>query len=200
MASPRNLTPNLGVRDRKNLTWKEFLLEQIILFAGCVLFPGLVTFIAPASWITFKRSDASVNCTAKTCVFFIVPFRTQQVDHVQEISKRSKEARTERKRQAGRTTTETVHVDGEGFLQVIGRNDQIMEVSVSPASLERVLSKANAFINASNPDKTTLFVIANWKFGAIMGGILTSFTALYVIGFSLEFCRLIFLWVVRFWK
>lgn len=177
----------------KKQSFKERLLEQLILFAGCVVFPGLVTFVAPASWLTFERSDHSVHCTARTCVFFVVPFRTQWIDEVEEIASRAREARTEKKRVAGRTTDQTVHVDGEGFLQIKGDQDRVIEVSVSPFSLERATEKANAFLKASEPQRQTLFVIANWKFGAIMGGILTSFTALYVVGYTLEFFRQLFI-------
>lgn len=124
-------------------------------------------------------------------MFFVIPFKVQEVDDVKEIGHRERAGRTERKREFGRTTDKIVHVDGEGFLQIHGQDDTSIEVSVSPASLQSVADKSNRFLNSSQEVSLTIFAIANWKFGAIMGGVLTSFTALYVVGYSLGFFKLI---------
>lgn len=173
------------------------ILQHFIAFAFCIVFPGLTTFIAPASWLTYERKGASVDFTARTCVYFIVPFKTQRVTGVNEISSREREGRTERKRRHGRATREKVYVDGEGFLQVYGANDQMAEVSVSPASLESVVKRSNAFLSSAQQESLRLFAIANWKFGALMGGVLTLFTVLYVVGYTLGFLKLLLLVVKR---
>ncbi|MDZ4847710.1 MAG: hypothetical protein SGI77_00305 [Pirellulaceae bacterium] len=172
-------------------TLAEMFLQHLIVFLICIVFPGVVTSLAPATWLTFKRSGEIVHCTARTCVFFVIPFKVQEVDDVKEIGHRERAGRTERKREFGRTTDKIVHVDGEGFLQIHGQDDTSIEVSVSPASLQSVADKSNRFLNSSQEVSLTIFAIANWKFGAIMGGVLTSFTALYVVGYSLGFFKLI---------
>ncbi len=169
----------------------EMLLQHAIVFLFCVVFPGVVTMVAPATWLTFTRSDEGVRCTTRTCVFFVVPYRIQQVAQVTGIEHRERAGKTERQREFGRTTTKIVHVDGEGFLQVLGVGDQKAEVSVSPASLESVLTKANDFLNSNKQGSMTLFAIANWKFGGLMGGILTSFTLLCVVGYTLKLLQLV---------
>jgi hypothetical protein len=73
----------------------------------------------------------------------------------------------------------------ERILQIHGVGDQLAEVSVSPASIESVMTKSEDFLSSTKEGSTTIFAIANWKFGAIMGGLLTSFTVLYVIGYTL---------------
>ncbi len=166
-------------------TFGGLLLQHVIVFLICVVFPGGVTLMAPATWLTFERSQETVRCTARTCVFFVVPFKTQKIDQVTSIGNRERSGKTERERKYGRTTDKIVHVDGEGLLQIHGAVDQLVEVSVSPASLENVVKKSNDFLNSTQEGSSTLFAIANWKFGAIMGGILTSFTALYVVGYTL---------------
>jgi hypothetical protein len=165
------------------------MLQHLIVFFICIVFPGLTTGMAPATWLTFERNDDGVRCTTRTCVFFVVPFRTQRVEHVTKIEHRERTGRTERQRSLGRTTDKTVHVDGEGFLQIHGLDNEFAEVSVSPASIKTVAAKATEFLNASSPNATTIFAIANWKFGAIMGGVLSLFTLLYVVGYSLEFLK-----------
>jgi len=168
----------------KRPTLGEMLLQHLIVFLICVAFPGVVTFMAPATWLTFERSEASVRCTTRTCVFFVIPFKVQRVDPVIEIGHRERAGRTERQRKFGSTTNETVNIDGEGFLQICGVGEQRVEVSVSPASLERVVAKSNDFLNSTQERSMTLFAIANWKFGGLMGGTLSLFTLLYVVGYA----------------
>jgi hypothetical protein len=166
-------------------TISGMFLQHVIVFLICVVFPGGVTMMAPASWLTFARSQETVQCTTRTCVFFVVPFKTQHVENVTGISNRGRSATTKRETKLGRTTGKIIHVDGEGFLQIHGVGDQLAEVSVSPASMESVMTRSEAFLSSTEEGSTTIFAIANWKFGAIMGGLLTSFTVLYVIGYTL---------------
>lgn len=175
----------------------EMIGQHVIVFLICIVFPGLTTLVAPATWLTFERVAGEVRCTTRTCVFFIVPFKTQQVSQVSGISKRERAGKTERQRVAGRTTNQTVHVDGEGFLQVHGAGEQVIEVSVSPVSLESVVGKANSFLSSEADGSTTIFAIANWKFGALMGGVLTCFTALYVVGYTLGGLQKIFRFIKK---
>ena len=168
------------------------LLQHLIVFMICVVFPGGVTMMAPATWLTYERSEEVVRCKTRTCVFFVVPFKIQQINQVIEIGHRERAGRTERQREFGRTTNKTVSVDGEGFLQIRGAGDQVVEVSVSPASLESVWQRSNDFLTSTKETTTTIFVIANWKFGGVMGGILTMFTLLYVVGYTMGFLK----WII----
>lgn len=181
--SVRNSRPSLG----------GFVLQHLIVFLICVVFPGLVTLVAPASWLSFARDGERVHCTARTCMFFVVPFKVQRVDEVVAIGSRERAGGTRRKREYGRDTNQTVHVDGEGFLQIEGAAGQLAEVSVSPASLKQVVAKSQEFLNSTQSNRLTLFAIANWKFGGSMGGLLTMFTALYVVGYSLGLIN----WLLR---
>jgi hypothetical protein len=148
--------------------------------------------IIPATWITFDRNEQGVRCKTYTCVFFIVPFKVQQVDPVTEISQRERSGRTEKQRNLGRTTNKTVEVQGEGFLTIHGVDEQSIVISVSPASLESVAARCNEFLSSNNQSSTIVFTIPNWKFGVLMGGTLTSLTLLFVVGYTLGFLKLIF--------
>ncbi len=166
--------------------------QHVIVFLICVVFPGATTMVAPATWLKFERSGETVRCKTWTCMYFVVPFKVQKVDQVQEVTHRERASKTERQREFGRTTTKTVTVEGEGFLQIHGPGDQLVEVSVSPASLISVLRKVNEFMNSTADGSKTIFTIANWKFGALLGGLLTLFTILYVVGYTLGFLKWIF--------
>ncbi len=179
----------------------ELLLQHVIVFLICVAFPGATTMMAPSTWLTFQRGEVGVSgesgvtCTARTCVFFVVPFKVQRVQQVTEVTFRERAGGIERQRKYGRDTNKYVHVDGEGFLRIQGTGEEFAEVSVSPASIENVANKANDFVKSNQTGSTTIFAIANWKFGGLMGGVLTMFTLLYVVGYSLSLVKLI---LVRF--
>ncbi len=150
----------------------------------------------PATWISLERSGADVHCTTRTCVYFVVPFKTQRVEKVTEIKQHEKAGENKQQMKQGRTTGSYVHVDGQGFVEILGKEQQKAEVSVTPASLEKVVAKLNHFLEANEGKTTTIFAIANWKFGGIMGGVLTMFTLLFVVGYSASFVKLLF----RFFK
>lgn len=170
----------------------EMLLQHVIVVLICFVFPGATTFMAPASWVTFERTGESVSCKTKTCMYFVVPYNTQTIEHVSEITKREKAGGTKREVKMGRDTGRNVTVDGQGFLQIRGAGEEMIEVSVSPVSLENAVKKSREFLDTDGAQSTTIFVIANWKFGALMGGVLTAFTALCVIGYTLEFLKFLF--------
>jgi hypothetical protein len=166
-------------------TLRGMALQHIIVFLICVVFPGLTTFVAPASWISFKRIKDEVHCTTRTCIFFVVPFKTQHVGPVTKITHRERAGGTRREQKHGRGTDKIIHIDGEGFLKIQGVGDAYAEVNVSPASLESVVRQSQDFLNSNQEGSKIIFTIANWKFGGLMGGVLTSFTALYVVGYTL---------------
>jgi hypothetical protein len=130
-------------------------------------------------------------------MYFVVPYKVQQVDHVTEIGSREIAGRTEKQRKLGRTTDKKIHVDGEGFLQIHGDDNHLVEVSVSPVSLDSIVEKSKAFLNSATEKSITMFAIANWKFGGLMGGVLSSFTALYVVGYTLGFLNWILVCIRR---
>jgi hypothetical protein len=150
-----------------------------------------VTFFAPATWLTFVRTPENVHCTTRTCVYFLVPFKTQYVEHVTGVSEHEREGEIRRERKFGRDTGNYVHVDGQGILRIHGVGDRFADVSVSPASPRHVASKSRDFVNSSREGSTTLFAISNWKFGGLMGGVLTLFTLLYVVGYSMSLIKLV---------
>jgi len=180
--------PNLSRRP----TIGGIVLQHLIVFLICVVFPGGVTWMAPTTWVTFNRSEDIVSCTTRTCVYFIVPYRVERLDHVKSIEQHERTGGRKREKKLGRYTGKTIEVDGEGFLEIHGPQDQWIEVNVSPASLETVAGKASDFLASADKKSTTLFAIANWKFGGLMGGILTALTALYVFGTTLGLVKWVF--------
>lgn len=170
----------LGPYGGKKPTWLGVIGSQAIAFAFCVLFPGGVTAVAPVSWVKFQRNGDRVSARAQVCVFFVIPYKTLVVDSVDSIGDRFKGGTESRERRSGNRDRVTKSED-QGFLVIQGES-QAVEVSVSPADLKSVVERSEAFLKDHQATELKMTVVANWKFGVIMGGLTSLMTVLYVFG------------------
>ena len=169
---------------RQSLT--GMLITQLFAVLFFVGTPAVITAIAPVSWIKFHREGDRVVAQAKTCLLFIIPFRVQTVDPVISFSRRTIAGSTTIKRKKG--TDERHTSDTEGMLMMQGPQ-QTAEVSVTPANLDDVLQKANAFLKDGQSTELKIFAPANWKFSVIFGGLASCLTVLYVLGVTLAILK-----------
>lgn len=154
---------------------------MIVQLLGLLCFvglPSLVTAMAPVSWIKWQRSGERVSAHAKTCLFFVIPFRTVVIDPVTRVGRRTISGRL-----AERRSDRNAHhrSEDEGFLVIQGE-DQSAEVPVTPFNLKSVIEKSEAFLKDSEAVDLKMFVVANWKFSVIAGGLASLLTAVYVGG------------------
>lgn len=163
---------------------KPTLLGQIgaqsIAFFFCVVFPGFLTAVAPSSWVKFQRNGNRVTARAQICVFFVVPYKTLTVDPVIGIGDRFHAGSETRERRSGQRDRVTKAED-EGFLVIQGE-DQVAEVPVTPFNLKSVVQRSEEFLKDSQSTELKMFVVANWKFSVLFGGLMSLFTVLYVVG------------------
>lgn len=157
------------------LTWCGLQLVALAIFIG---FPALWTAMAPVSWITYERHDGRVVAHTTTCLLFVIPFNRQTVDPVIGIGEHVLRGELHRQRQPGRD--KQTRSEDEGFLEIHGP-EQTAEVSVTPFNLKSVQERSVAFLNDPAAQKLTLFVVANWKFSVLGGGLISLLTVLYVL-------------------
>jgi len=153
-------------------------LLQVVALAIFVGFPALFTAIAPVSWVTLSRHDGTVSWRAQACLLFVVPYKTSVVSDVIGFGDRVKSGSVTRYRKPGRDRV--TRSEDEGFLVVQGKDSQA-EVQVSPASLDAVIERAEGFLNDPRATELSLFVVANWKFSVIGGGLVSLLTVFYVV-------------------
>lgn len=144
--------------------------------------PALVTAIAPVSWVTLERRDGHVAAVARTCLLFVVPYKTMTVEPVTGFGDRFVGGTVTRERRSG--PDRFTKSEDEGVLVIQGTG-QSAEVPVSPFSLGSVVEKAEAFLQDSQSTELKLFVVANWKFSVIGGGLISLLTVLYVVGVTM---------------
>lgn len=153
--------------------------SQSIAFVFCVVIPGILTAVAPVTWVKFERNGDRVTARAQVCLFFVVPYKTMVVDPVTGFDNREvagSETRQRRRGQHDRVTTS----EDQGFLVIQGP-DQTAQVSVTPVDLKSVTERSEAFLSDPQATELKLFVVANWKFSVIAGGLASLLAAFYAV-------------------
>jgi hypothetical protein len=171
---------------------RKKLITQLICVVLFIIVPVLVTAALPATWVTLERSaEGRVSATARTCVLFVIPWRTQHVADVSEVeAKTIRSDRTVSRRSSSYTQSNRglIHQDGEDELSVLGREGNLT-VSISPASSDAARTKVQAFLDDASQHHSWTFTIPNWKFGLGFCGPFTLFSWLYIIGSTLAILR-----------
>lgn len=160
------------------------ILVRMAGFLFFVLLPGLLTAVAPVSWIQFHREGDRVVANAQVCLFFIIPYRIHAVDPVTNVAEGTHATSVSTYRRSGANNDRKVTSEKEGFLDISGPNGTA-RVSVTPHNLADVKKQAETFLKDPQAKELRLFVVANWKFGVIAGGFVSLFTLLYVVSYTL---------------
>ena len=171
--------PDQSPTSKPKTTLAGLLGTQLLGLLVFVGLPAFVTGIAPVSWVTFERHDDQVTATAKTCLFFFIPYKTVTVNPVTGVGDRFAAGTVTHERREGRD--HDAKSEDEGFLVIHG-NKQAAQVPVTPFNLKSVLEKSEAFLRDPQGTELRLFVVANWKFSVIVGGLISLLTVLYAIG------------------
>lgn len=173
-----------ATKDSFVVRFGKFFVNHLIAILFFVGLPALVTAIAPVAWVKFERQNDVVTARAQTCLLFLVPYRTSVVTDVVQVGDRVVAGTVHRERRPG-PDRETRSED-EGFLVIQGA-EQTAEVQVSPASLQSVQQKVNAFLSDPQAKVLKLFVVANWKFSVIGGGLISLMAVFYfgLVAFSI---------------
>lgn len=160
------------------------LFGHALAFLCFVLFPGMVTAIAPVSWVSFHRDGEKVTAQARICAFFVVPYRTMTIDPVIGIGDRFVAGHVTQDHRHRRN--ENVRSEDEAFLIIHGTDDSF-NVPVSPVNIQSVMGRAHDFLDDPQSTELRMTVVANWKFSVIGGGLVCLLTVLYVVGVGLSF-------------
>ena len=142
----------------------------------CFGLPALATALAPVGRITLVRNGEAVTATTRTCLLFIVPFRTDRLQSVTKVDTRIKTGAMTSRTQGGRR--EYLKADDTGYLQLSGP-DGSAEISVTPHNLYTVRDEVRQFLNGSGPERYSRFVVANWTFSIVFGGIVCLLPIVY---------------------
>ena len=162
---PMSLNSTAKSQKITNLAMQFF---AIVVLLGAL---AIATGVAPVSWIKFERVDGEVRARTQFCVFFVVPYYTEWVAPVEELSTSIVQGSTQRKH--GREIPGKKAND-VGYLSIQGPS-RTSEVPIDPSSLNTVRAKAQGFLNDPQAKELELFVAANWMFSFVFSGLATLF-------------------------
>lgn len=146
-----------------------FLLQVFALLV-CFGVPALVTAMAPVAWVKFERHGERVSAQAKVCLYFVIPFKTFTIEPVTEVGRDFKGGSTRTERRNGRV--EKHESEDQGFLVIKGASEgQEAVVPVTPFNLDSVLERSKTFLADPQATQLKMFVVANWKFSVLCGGL-----------------------------
>lgn len=154
-----------------------YLLLQLLAFGFLVGFPAGWTAAAPVSWIKYERRDGQVSASVKTCLLFVIPYRVKSISPVSGFDDRFVGGTTSY--DSKRPHRQSVKSEDQGFL-TIQSSDQQIEVPVTPHDIDSVMKQSQAFLTDPQATELELFVVANWKFSVIGGGLVSLLAVLYV--------------------
>jgi hypothetical protein len=165
---------------KKRGSFSDRLFTHALLLVSCLGFPAATTWLAPVTWTTFTRHDGRVEMNAKVCLFFILPFRHENVAEITGVDQQTL-AGTREKWTSGTADDqkETITTESQGSLVVHGR-EQEARIAVSPVNLSDVAQKVSGFLNDPTAAKLSLFTVANWKTSVVAGCGLSLLTVLYI--------------------
>ncbi|MCI5138932.1 MAG: hypothetical protein D3922_11085 [Candidatus Electrothrix sp. AR1] len=146
-------------------------------FWGCaVLFcvPGLIlTFISPSFTIKLTRvNQERVDATVFKRILLLVPIAKDTATNLLEAESNTMDGGVIREgyRSTGRIVGDA---EDQGLLFLRSLQGPPLEVWISPKSLDGITDEIQYFITESQEPSLRLWVVSNWKFGAILpGGIL----------------------------
>ena len=163
---------------------KKFgLFEFLIGGLFCVVIPGIMTAVAPVSWLEFTRAGDRVAVKAQTCVFFVLPYRTQELAEVHGVGSTFQRGENLHKRPGD---GKQGRAEDKAALVLRGPQEgQQISVAVSPASIKTAEERVNALLADPQQQSLSLFTVANWKVGLIFAIPVCLLTVLFVVSWSI---------------
>lgn len=143
------------------------VIAQLLGWLICIVISSVVTAIAPVSWIKFQRQGDRLTAHADVCLFFIIPYRIVTIDPVTSVGDRTQSGSVNRYRRSGKPD-QYIRSESEGFLLIQGPYHED-DIPVTPADIQSVVMKSEAFLKDPQAAELKLFVVANWKFSVIGG-------------------------------
>jgi len=149
------------------------LWNSVIIF----FIPGVIlTSISPSFTIELSRTDQGrVDASVVRNILLIIPTYTFMAANVNAVEASTIDGGVIREgnRPTGRITGQA---EDDGLLLIKSQSSSPIEVWVSPTSLEEVGNNIRFFINESKEPSLGLWVVSNWKFGAILPGAILLFS------------------------
>jgi hypothetical protein len=163
---------------------------QAIAIFAFVFMPGLITYVVPRTTIQLRRVNDHASAVITKHILLVVPIQTTTIESLMGVESRVTAEKTRRRltredRQRGRSLG-TTFADGSVLLWGNGHKVQIQSnPDDAPVQAQRI----QGFIDDPAAEPMMILATAPWTLTYLLGGILTGFTVLYVVGSFLAITR-----------
>ncbi len=171
----------------------SILVTQAIAIFGCVVIPGLVTWIAPRTTITLSETNQQPTAAIVKYVFLAIPFDREVItplESVKSIVTAADRHVSSEERRRGRRGV--LLADGSLLLSGGGREIQVQS---TPTAAPREAQEISAFLAAQQREPRMLTATAGWPLTYLLGGAMTTLAAFYCLGASLATVK----WFATLW-
>lgn len=167
---------------------------QLMMFLIFVVFPASWTAFAPVSRITLERSDQTITATVLRCMYFIVPYYTQQITGVSSVRvetyKGEKQGYNSHLSKDDNRPNRRGYSEDNSELVLSNTKGDEVRAPIDSNSFDKVQSSIEAFIARGEIGQYSVNVPANRTLFWLSFPI-TLLTALYVLIQALAVTRLI---------
>ena len=146
------------------------LILQIIALLVFTVLPAFVTTLPPvtASSIQLQRMDGRVTAVTKRYMFFIIPYRTSQIDPVTSIDRNTQKGSVTIERRTGQYDKYR-KADDQGYLTISGPSGSSV-IPANATNLESLEKQLKAFLQDPKAGELKMYLLGNPTFSLVFGG------------------------------
>jgi hypothetical protein len=173
------------------VTVKSFVITQAIAVLVFVLVPVGITAIVPRTMVELRHRDGGATARVTRHVLLVVPLPTSTIDGVTAVESHVREAKRDYASRSDRREGRKSNIAGDGSVWIIGGDAKAI-VQSTPDDAPRQAEQIQAFLADSEAPPLVLTATAG-RLTYWLGGVLTFFAALYLVGATLATIR----WLLR---
>ena len=172
---------NRAARVPRRLSWRGVAVS-VSVAVGFLAFGAFISYVAPVRVLVLQREDGGVvRAEVTQRLWLIVPHRMRVLRGVASVAARrvQQPAYVEPARPDGEEAR-WITPEEEGILVLSGANGAL-ELSVSPANLDRTERRISGFLTGSDP-RLRLWLVSNWKVAVIAQAVVMVPALLILLG------------------
>lgn len=153
----------------------------MVIFVG---FPAWVTWMLPASWVTFTRDDGQVSMKARVCLLYLIPYQNIELAGVETVESEIKPGKKMDIDPGSWADDQTSEAMGKLILRGNGGS---AELQVDAGRARMLESSIQRYLADPAEAELSLFITAHRAIGIFCGiwaGLFLSIYALYLLSWT----------------
>lgn len=153
----------------------------MVIFVG---FPAWVTWMLPASWVTFTQDGDQVSMKAQVCLLYLIPYQTIELAGVEKVESEIRPGRKTESRAGEHFHDRTSEAMGKLILRGRGKS---VELQVDAGRTRMVEERVQRYLADPSQAGLSLVIVAHRAIGIFCGiwaGFFLSIYAFYLLSWT----------------